>query len=156
MYKGTFKILTKEYIFSHSTTKAGGFTRAQTDALGLSYPPSKGWINRLVGQRFDKEALKLFEEGKFLPAKRARVKSERPLSEVEEYIGIIEALKAELDILKTEQEISNEGYLEMIDKNKDLRRKNSVLSNELFRTKEHLKSKTKYFNSVILKQKDDS
>jgi len=40
-------IITKEWIHANKT-KAGSWNRKQIEALGLTYPPKKGWQQRLV------------------------------------------------------------------------------------------------------------
>lgn len=56
-------ILTKEYINRYRTNK-GAFTQSQVEALGLIWPPEKGWINRLVGTEISEENAKVFEARK--------------------------------------------------------------------------------------------
>jgi hypothetical protein len=44
---GSFAI-TKDWIFAYRTA-AGGWTSAQLQAIGLGFPPRKGWVDRSVG-----------------------------------------------------------------------------------------------------------
>jgi hypothetical protein len=43
-------ILTRDNIHQLATDGAGGFTRAQIEALGFVWPAKKGWINSLIGK----------------------------------------------------------------------------------------------------------
>ena len=42
-------VITKEFIFSHTTPK-GAWTRTQLAAIGVKWPPPRGWIDRAVGR----------------------------------------------------------------------------------------------------------
>lgn len=42
------KQITKMWLKDHAT-KGCGFTKAQIEALGVSYPPKAGWIDEIVG-----------------------------------------------------------------------------------------------------------
>ena len=53
-------ILTKQYIHKHST-KSGGFTEPQLMAIGVAWPPKKGWISRSVGKEISDGEQWLFE-----------------------------------------------------------------------------------------------
>ena len=55
--------LTANYINSHRTAK-GAFTRKQIEALGLDWPPVKGWIQRLVGTEISDKNAEIFENGR--------------------------------------------------------------------------------------------
>ena len=41
--------LTRNNIHQLATDGAGGFTRAQIEALGFVWPAKKGWISSLIG-----------------------------------------------------------------------------------------------------------
>ena len=56
-------ILTTEYLNSHRTAK-GAFTRKQVEALGIEWPPSRGWIKKAAGTEITEDQAKVFEEGK--------------------------------------------------------------------------------------------
>ena len=60
--------LTREYIVKNCTA-CGGWTSAQHKALGITLPPTKGWIDSLEGKEISEEARKLFEDGRFIFAK---------------------------------------------------------------------------------------
>jgi len=53
--------ITKEWIREH-TTKSGGWTMAQLDAIGVKWPPQNGWINKLAGTQISFGRKKAFEE----------------------------------------------------------------------------------------------
>jgi len=42
-------IITKSYIMKHRTDK-GAWTQPQLEALGIDWPPRKGWIDRACGK----------------------------------------------------------------------------------------------------------
>lgn len=52
--------ITKEWLFRNRTLK-GGWTRVQILALGLPYPPRKGWIDYCIGMEIGEEARAAFE-----------------------------------------------------------------------------------------------
>lgn len=56
-------IITKEFIMDNRT-KRGAWTSAQIKALGLSYPPRKGWINKLTGREISEVQAERFINGK--------------------------------------------------------------------------------------------
>lgn len=56
-------ILTREYIDAHKTP-AGAWTRSQMQAIGVEWPQSKGWINRVIGNEISFENAMLFEAKK--------------------------------------------------------------------------------------------
>lgn len=41
--------VTREFIMEHRTER-GAWTYAQIEALGLKWPPLKGWIDSVIGQ----------------------------------------------------------------------------------------------------------
>jgi hypothetical protein len=47
-------IVTKDWIKKHGT-KGRGFTRAQIEALGIEYPPTSGWQDRVNGKEITEE-----------------------------------------------------------------------------------------------------
>jgi len=50
------EVVTRELVFS-LRTKKGGWTRQTLSALGVEWPPSHGWIDRLIGKPVDKTAM---------------------------------------------------------------------------------------------------
>lgn len=52
--------LTRTYIMKHRTDK-GAWTKPQIEALGIDWPPRKGWINRVINREIDADAQKVFE-----------------------------------------------------------------------------------------------
>jgi len=63
-------IITKDYINKHKTDK-GAWTRVQIMALGVSWPPSKGWINSVIGNDLNEAGQEAFESKAF--AKHNRI-----------------------------------------------------------------------------------
>lgn len=55
--------LTKEYILSHRTAR-GGFTKAQLAVLGVTWPPARGWLSRVVGSELSSKDRARFESGR--------------------------------------------------------------------------------------------
>lgn len=51
--------VTSEFVNRHRTKK-GGFTREQLSALGVSWPPKKGWLQNIIGKELTNEQEKLF------------------------------------------------------------------------------------------------
>jgi len=48
-----------------------GVTAKQVKALGISYPPKKGWLRNLIGKEITDEQARAFEEGKGITTARA-------------------------------------------------------------------------------------
>ena len=63
-------IITREYIYRHKTDK-GAWTRVQIMALGVSWPPSKGWINSVIGCELDEAGQEAFESQALAKPNRA-------------------------------------------------------------------------------------
>ena len=53
-------ILTKKYIMANRTDR-GAWTRPQIEALGIEWPPRKGWIDRVIGNEISSENRLIFE-----------------------------------------------------------------------------------------------
>lgn len=56
-------VLTKQYIFKHSTAR-GGWTKKQLNAIGVAWPPKNGWIKEVVGNKITEEEVLIFENRK--------------------------------------------------------------------------------------------
>lgn len=54
-------IVTRDWIFKNKTTK-GGWNKPQIEALGLTWPPKEGWIDRLDGTTISSSSARQFEE----------------------------------------------------------------------------------------------
>ncbi len=52
--------LTREYIMKHRTAR-GAWTRAQIEALGLEWPPRKGWIDTVIGRELTEAQARQFQ-----------------------------------------------------------------------------------------------
>ena len=63
--------ITREWIFAHRTER-GAWSREQLAALGITWPPSIGWINRLEGTEIPESAAWEFQISKFITAKYSR------------------------------------------------------------------------------------
>ncbi len=53
-------IITRQYIMDNRTVK-GAWRQSQIEALGESWPPRAGWINRCLGKELSEENRLLFE-----------------------------------------------------------------------------------------------
>lgn len=53
-------IITREYVHAHRTA-AGGWTKAQLAALGVSWPPTKGWLTAIIGLEITDDQAMRFE-----------------------------------------------------------------------------------------------
>jgi len=53
-------IVTKEYLNKNKTSK-GGWTKKQINALGIDWPPTKGWKKRAIGHVMTEEKARAFE-----------------------------------------------------------------------------------------------
>ena len=75
-------IITRQFINDNKTRK-GAWTKKQFEALGITYPPRKGWINEMIGKEITPEQAGLFIEGKYYYSKTKKfeaLKSERFVS----------------------------------------------------------------------------
>lgn len=52
-------VITKE-IIDQGKSKNGGWTKKQLSILGVSWPPEKGWQNKIIGKEIDKDTLDQF------------------------------------------------------------------------------------------------
>lgn len=52
--------ITRKYIMDNRTER-GAWTQAQIEALGLTWPPRKGWIDRVCGNEISPANQSLFE-----------------------------------------------------------------------------------------------
>jgi hypothetical protein len=55
--------VTKEWINEHRTAR-GGFTAHQLMAVGVTWPPPKGWLRALVGEEITDAQRARFERGR--------------------------------------------------------------------------------------------
>lgn len=55
-------ILTREFLHQHQTAN-GGFTRAQIEALGFTFPPKGGWLRSMVGKDVPQSVVDAFVAG---------------------------------------------------------------------------------------------
>ena len=53
-------LITKTWLNLHRTAN-GSFTRAQIEELGVSYPPTRGWMRELLGTEITKKTKLQFE-----------------------------------------------------------------------------------------------
>jgi len=65
-------IITREYINEHKTEK-GAWTKSQILALGVEWPPEKGWQREVEGFDISDENRKIFESK--IPAKKKKKKT---------------------------------------------------------------------------------
>lgn len=56
-------ILTKELIEANKTP-AGGYTRSQLEAIGVAWPPKKGWKKGSIGKEISEHAFREFSRGR--------------------------------------------------------------------------------------------
>lgn len=53
-------VITKEWINKFKSSK-GGWTSTQMEAVGLKWPPKKGWIKSIAGNEISQEQAEIFE-----------------------------------------------------------------------------------------------
>jgi hypothetical protein len=56
-------VVTQKWLLWHATEN-GGWTRRQLDALGVSWPPAKGWLSKAIGQPLSEPHRAAFEAGR--------------------------------------------------------------------------------------------
>lgn len=95
-------------------TPRGGYTRKTLEAIGIKWPPRKGWRKKLIGQEIDDEA---WETAIHIAGAELEVKH-RPLSTANELNSEIAGLSYRLDKGK---EITKEHLLWLIDLMKEAR-----------------------------------
>ena len=57
-------LITKDYINTHKTDK-GAWTKDQIQALGIEWPPSNGWMRKIIGTELADENAARFELKQF-------------------------------------------------------------------------------------------
>ena len=57
-------LITNEYLLEH-TTKMGAYTSSQMTALGLTWPPKRGWKNKLIGTYLTFDQASIFEKAEY-------------------------------------------------------------------------------------------
>lgn len=74
-------ILTREAIHA-AASQGGGWSRAQLSLLGVSWPPQRGWLSRLIGTAIPDgtyaQFLALKSKPRILTAKRAKNDTSTP------------------------------------------------------------------------------
>ncbi len=55
--------LTRDHVAA-AKSKSGGWTKKQLAAIGVSWPPAKGWADKVCGKEVSADALRQFLEGK--------------------------------------------------------------------------------------------
>ena len=53
--------VTKQWLRQHASSNGSGYTRDQLSTLGLSWPPPKGWLERIVGSEISDLCKSQFE-----------------------------------------------------------------------------------------------
>jgi hypothetical protein len=54
--------VTKQWVMTHSSGNLrGGWTKAQLEAISLSWPPPKGWLEALIGSMLEDDQRNEFE-----------------------------------------------------------------------------------------------
>lgn len=56
--------ITLKWLNKHRTPR-GGFSRAQIEALGLTWPPQSGWLKNHVGREISDEIAQQFAMGAY-------------------------------------------------------------------------------------------
>lgn len=54
-------VITARWIHAHKT-KNGAWTRRQLAAIGIDWPPEKGWIGRVLGREISEDQRRTFVE----------------------------------------------------------------------------------------------
>lgn len=71
-------IVTREFILKHQTAN-GAWTRAQLNALGVSWPPINGWLRALVGTTITQQQADAFIQGATIFAKNQATRTPQAL-----------------------------------------------------------------------------
>ena len=67
-------IITRQWIMDNRT-KAGAWTKVQLNALGVSWPASKGWMQMVEGNLLTDELAERFVNGKNITAKVTKMET---------------------------------------------------------------------------------
>lgn len=67
-------VVTKEWLDQHKTVK-GGWNAVQLHALGLKWPPTKGWAKFVIGRQLTQEQVVKFEKGKVVRPRNKKQQS---------------------------------------------------------------------------------
>lgn len=57
--KGSCMVITKKFIVDNKTLK-GAWTKPQIEVLGIKWPPTAGWMNRVIGTEISNENAAVF------------------------------------------------------------------------------------------------
>ena len=68
---GVMMLITKEFLMNNRTIK-GSWTRAQIEALGISWPPRSGWHEELIGSCISDRRASAFVSLKNMSAKKVK------------------------------------------------------------------------------------
>ncbi len=69
---GQPKVTLTHEMLQNASTDAGGWTRAQIQALGIKWPPRHGWLQGLVGQQVTAAQWKEFVDAREIRRKGKR------------------------------------------------------------------------------------
>ena len=89
-------IITKEWLQLNKTLR-GGYNIKQIEALGLTYPPKKGWQERLIGSELSLDDKASFEYYAVHGNKKARRDGNLVLAQK------IKELEREIELLKADR-----------------------------------------------------
>lgn len=76
--------VTQEFLDKHKT-KRGAYTKAQLELIGVSWPPKKGWKEKVIGRELTKQQEKEFIKAKNPKAVKPKVKKEKQAPGVFEF-----------------------------------------------------------------------
>lgn len=64
-------IITRQWLMDNRTEN-GAWTRAQLSVLGMSWPPSSGWIDELIGREISEDVARQFADARSVRGKQSR------------------------------------------------------------------------------------
>tara|TARA_Y100000590_G_scaffold46284_1_gene49099 strand:+ start:1867 stop:2217 length:351 start_codon:yes stop_codon:yes gene_type:complete len=104
-------IITKDYI-NKNRTEAGAWTRDQLKAIGVSWPPERGWQKLVEGKEITEEERKRFENPVYAKKKRKRnpedAEAKKKLRQANRVINIINDVEFDKDNLLRIKHIIND------------------------------------------------
>lgn len=68
--------ITRQWIMG-GRSRGGGWTRIQLDAIGVPWPPQRGWIDRVCGRHLSADRQRTFETGRISTLSRRTAPSHR-------------------------------------------------------------------------------
>lgn len=72
-------VITREWLLNNRT-ESGSWTRAQLDAIDISWPPREGWMRLVTGTEINESQRQRFERGKHIKTNRTKNRAAKKIN----------------------------------------------------------------------------